>query len=69
MTLLEIGELIKNRRTMLRLTQEDLSQMSGVGMRTIHQVETGIGNPSYQTLKLIFGVLGLGVSVHIKGTK
>lgn len=69
MSLSEIGDLIRDRRTILRLTQEDLSQMSGIGMRTIHQIETGMGNPSYQTLESLFEVLGLDFSVHVKGIR
>ncbi|WP_316752398.1 helix-turn-helix transcriptional regulator [Pedobacter gandavensis] len=65
---LKIGELIKNRRSLLRLTQEDLSQMSGVGMSTIHQIEKGVGNPSYQTLERLFQILGLEFIVQIKNT-
>lgn len=69
MILSEIGDLMRDRRTILRLTQEDLSQMSGIGMRTIHQIETGKGNPSYQTLEHLFEILGLEFSVHIKGIR
>lgn len=54
---------------MLRLTQEDLSQMSEIGMRTIHQIETASGNPSYQTLERLFQILGLEFSVHVKGSR
>jgi transcriptional regulator with XRE-family HTH domain len=61
MDISEIGEVIKVRRTLLRLTQEDLSEMSAISIRTIHQIENGSANPSmrrwidcFKCLDLIF---------------
>jgi transcriptional regulator with XRE-family HTH domain len=68
MDISEIGEVIKVRRTLLRLTQEDLSEMSAISIRTIHQIENGSANPSYETLDRLFQVLGLDFSVGIKGS-
>lgn len=64
--LLNIGEVIKSRRKILRLKQEDLAEMSGIGLRTIHDVEKGTGNPSFQTLASLAEVLGLTISVKIR---
>lgn len=41
---------------MLRLRQEDLSEMSEINMKTISQIESGTGNPSYMTLAKIFDI-------------
>lgn len=62
----DIGEVIKGRRKILRLKQEDLAEMSGIGLRTIHDVENGTGNPSFQTLTKIVEVLGLSISVKLR---
>lgn len=69
MKLLEIGKMIKERRANLHITQEDLAEMSAVGIRTIHQIESGTGNPSYQTLDKLLDVLGLDFSIYVKGTR
>lgn len=68
MNLLEIGELFRKRRGSLGLRQEDLSQMSGINMRTIQHLETGKGNPSFETMERLAFILGLEIVVQIKGT-
>ncbi len=61
-----IGKLIKSRRDFLNLRQEDLMELSGVNMRTIHLVEQGKGNPSFATLEKLTEVLGLEIILEIK---
>jgi len=68
MILTQIGEAIRIRRKLLQLTQEDLSEMSEVSIRTIHLIENGSGNPSFNTLYQLFQVLGLDLSINIKET-
>ena len=66
MNLLEIGELFRKRRSSLGLRQEDLSEMSGINMRTIQHLEAGKGNPSIATLEKLAFILGLELVVQIK---
>jgi len=66
MTTGEIGQIITQRREALRLRQEDLAEMSGVAIKTIHLIESGIGNPSIKTLEKITTVLGLELLLQIK---
>ena len=66
MGLLEFGELIKRRRESLRLRQKDLSELSMVTMKTIHLIEQGKANPSFETLSRISEVLGLEVLLKVK---
>ena len=40
---------IKERRAMLRVTQETLADLSGVGLRTLKQFESGKGRESNGT--------------------
>lgn len=54
------------RREFLRLRQEDLAEMSGVAIKTIHSIETGSGNPSIGTLEKLAAVLGLELLLEIK---
>jgi len=63
-----IAKFIKERRDSLRLRQEDLAEMSGVAIKTIHLIEQGQGNPSVKTLEKIADVLGLEITIHIKQT-
>jgi len=59
---------IKERRTILRLTQQDLAEMSGVGLRTLKEIESGKGNPSLAILNKIADILGMEVKLVIKET-
>jgi len=57
---------IKLRRESLRITQEMLSDLSEVSLRTIKQFESGKGNPTLQTLQKIVEVLGLEIQITVK---
>lgn len=57
---------IKERREMLKITQENLADLSGVGLRTIKQLEAGKANPTYRTLQEIADVLGLELILQVK---
>ncbi len=62
----ELIKIIKERRVSLQVTQESLAELSGVGLRTLKQLESGKGNPTLQTLQKIVDVLGLEVSLKLK---
>lgn len=62
----ELIKIIKERRDALQVTQETLAQLSGVGLRTLKQFESGKGNPTLQTLQKIADVLGMEVSLKLK---
>ncbi len=57
---------IKSRREMLNVTQETLAELSGVGLRTLKQFESGKGNPTLQTLQKLLDVLGMEVCLQVK---
>lgn len=63
---MEIGNIIKERRIVLNITQEYLADISGVGLRTIVLIENGKGNPSLVTLSKIAETLGMEVTLQIK---
>ncbi len=62
----EIIRSVKLRREMLNVTQETLAELSGVGLRTLKQFESGNGNPRLQTLHNLADALGLEVALVIK---
>ncbi len=56
------GELVRGRRVAACLTQEELAQMSGLGVRTISDIERGrIARPHRRSVDLLCNALGLGV--------
>ncbi len=62
----ELIKTIKARREVLQVTQETVAELSGVGLRTLKQFESGKGNPTLLTLQKIADVLGMGDSLTIK---
>lgn len=62
----ELIKTIKERREALQVTQEGLAELSGVGLRTLKQFESGKGNPTLLTLHKISDVLGMEVCLKIK---
>ena len=65
----ELIKTIKERREALQVTQERLAELSGVGLRTLKQFESGKGNPTLLTLQKISDVLGMEVCLKIKNVK
>lgn len=62
----ELIKTIKERREALQVTQEGLAQLSGVGLRTLKQLESGKGNPTLSTLHKVSDVLGMEICLKIK---
>lgn len=66
MHFLDTIKTIKARRETMQVTQDQLAELSGVGLRTIKQFESGKGNPTLLTLQKLADVLGMEVSLKIK---
>jgi transcriptional regulator with XRE-family HTH domain len=66
MHFLETFQIIRARREMMQVTQEALSEISGVGLRTLKQVESGKGNPTVKTLQKLADALGLEIVLQVK---
>jgi len=62
----ELIKIIKERRMSLQVTQETLAELSGVGLRTVKQFESGKGNPTLITLQKLGDALGLEITLKIK---
>jgi y4mF family transcriptional regulator len=62
----DLIQQIKERREILKITQESLADLSGVGLRTIKQLEGGKANPTFNTLQEIADVLGLELALQVK---
>ncbi len=62
----ELIKTIKARREVLQVTQETVAELSGVGLRTLKQFESGKGNPTLLTVQKIADVLGLELTLSVK---
>lgn len=65
---MELRDIMKQRRETLSLTQQDLAEMSQVGLATIKDIERGKGNPALNTVKKILDVLGIEIEYRIRKT-
>lgn len=62
----EIGVIIKKRRQYLKVKQQELADLAGVGINTLVAIERGQGNPKLETLLAILDTLGLQVEIRLK---
>jgi transcriptional regulator with XRE-family HTH domain len=62
----ELIKVLKDRREALKVTQEHLAELSGVGLRTLKAIESGKGNPTIETLYKLADVLGLELKLEIR---
>jgi transcriptional regulator with XRE-family HTH domain len=62
----DLIETIKERRHAMKVTQEILAEISGVGLRTLKQFESGKGNPTLATLVKLADALGLEIILQVK---
>ena len=63
---LSIINQIKERRKVLTISQETLAEISGVGLRTLKQFESGKGNPTLETLQKLCDALGFEIKLEVK---
>ena len=63
---MEIFKILRHRRTLLKVTQQDLADITGISPRTIVNIEQGKGNPSFATLQKIAAALGLEITAVVK---
>lgn len=65
-TLMDYYTIIKERRKILSITQEELADISGLSLRTIKAIETGRGNPSINSLEKLTDVLGIEIVLQVR---
>lgn len=58
--------IIKERRFLLGLTQQDLADYTGLSLRIVKSIEVGKSNPSVATLSKIADTLGLELLLRVK---
>ncbi|MCH4895904.1 transcriptional regulator [Marinilabiliaceae bacterium JC040] len=63
---MEFNSIIKERRKILGISQQDLADYSDVSVRLIKSIETNKANPTVKTLSKICDVLGLELIMKIK---
>lgn len=67
--MIRIGNKIKERRKFLRITQEELADIAGIGINTLAKIERDEGNPTLGVVDKVLDALGLDMDVIIKSSK
>lgn len=62
---MDLREVIRNRRKVLGISQQDLAEMSGISLPTVKDIERGIANPSLSTISKLLDVLGLEIAYRV----
>lgn len=65
---MNIQDVMKSQRKALRISQQDLADMSEVAVSTIKQIESGRGNPSLSTVEKIMDILGMEIKYEARKT-
>ena len=58
---MNLREVIKARRKVLDISQQDLAEMSGISLPTVKDIERGLANPSLSTISKLLDVLGMEI--------
>ena len=66
MNIEQIGEVIRERRDVLGIDQRTLSEISGVAVHTLSNIEAGNGNPTVKSLNKVLGALGMEIRVEVQ---
>ena len=61
-----MGGLIRERRIILGLTQQELADYAGMSLRTLVALENDKANPSLKILEALASVLGMEVTLKLK---
>ena len=59
----DIGAVIKARRVQERVSLEELSALTGVGINTLSRLERGVGNTQLNVLLTVVNALGHNISI------
>ena len=57
---------LKDRREQLGVTQEQLSELAAVSLRTAKELDSGKGNPTVSTLIKLADVLGMELKLEVR---
>ena len=61
----QLGEILRKRRKAVGVTQMTLADISGVGLHSISDIESGKGNPTIEVVKKLLAPLGLQLTIQI----
>ena len=63
---MNLREVIKARRKVLGISQQDLAEMSGISLPAVKDIERGLANPSLSTISKLLDVLGMEIVYRVR---
>ena len=66
MNINEEGKTIRKRRLSLQIDQRSLSEIAGIAVHTLSNIEAGKGNPTVEVLDRVLNALGMELRIQIK---
>ena len=63
---MSLRKVIKARRKVLGISQQDLAEMSGISLPTVKDIERGLANPSLSTISKLLDVLGMEIVYRVR---
>lgn len=60
-----VGYMVRDRRNACDWTLKQLAEYSGISVKTINDIELGVGNPQFLTLIKLFTCLNLNLSLEV----
>lgn len=63
---MSLREVIKARRKVLGISQQDLAEMSGISLPTVKDIERELANPSLSTISKLLDVLGMEIVYRVR---
>jgi len=66
MSVLELGDVIRNRRKELKIIQPRLAELAQVSVNTLYKLERGQGNPSWDVINRLADVLGMELTLEVR---
>lgn len=68
MLIIDLGNIIRERRKTLGITQAHLAELSQVNVNTIIRIENGNVSPTLQVVNQIAEILGMTLTLEVKNT-
>lgn len=66
MTESELGQLLRDKRKKMALSQAYVAELAGISSRQLLKWEAGQGNPSFTQLQAVLDTLGLALHITPK---
>lgn len=61
----QFADMVRKKREELDMTQKDLADRTGTSVRTVSKIETGHGNPRFETIVIYAKVLHISLDAII----